>query len=453
MAPGAMERETDVCIVGAGYARLTAARRLTGAGKSVVVLEARDRVGGRVWSQPYDGFRLDFGGTFLGPNQDAVHKLVGEFGLETFPTHYQGEKVMTLNGEAKRYSGLIPKISPTAIGSLGVGMARLDAMAKKVPLDEPWTDPRCQRWDQQSAGAWLARHTHVHLGRHLLGATVRGVMCCDPSEVSLLHFLYLIRSADGLSNLLSTKGGYQQDQLMQGAQSMANRIAEDLGPALCLETPARSITHNNDGVRVDAGEVSVRARHAIVAVPPTLAAQLQYDPPLPTDKAQLLDRLPTGSVMKTLGVYDEAFWRADGLAGETVGADSPIEMTLDGSPPSGRPGLIMGFAFGPMARRLGALDDDERRRTVLADYARRFGPRAQQPVDYFDHDWANESWSRGGMMARWSPGVITQFGHALRRPVGRIHWAGTETATVSHGTIDGAIRSGERAALEVVETS
>jgi Monoamine oxidase len=154
-----------------------------------------------------------------------------------------------------------------------------------------------------------------------------------------------------------------------------------------------------------------------------------------------------------LGVYDEAFWRADGLAGETVGGDSPIEMTLDGSPPSGRPGLIMGFAFGPMARRLGSLDDDERRRTVLADYARRFGPRAQQPVDYFDHEWANEPWSRGGMMAHWSPGVITQFGPALRRPVGRIHWAGTETATVSHGTIDGAIRSGERAALEVVETS
>jgi monoamine oxidase len=448
-----MDHETDVCIVGAGYAGLTAARRLTGAGKSVVVLEARDRVGGRVWTQPYDGFRLDFGGTFLGPDQDAVRKLVSEFGLETFPTHYEGEKVMTIEGGTRRYGGLIPKLSPFAVGSLGVGMARLDAMAKKVPLDEPWNDSRSRRWDQVSAGAWLKQHTHVPVGRHLLGATVRGVMCSDPSEVSLLHMLYLIRSASGLSNLLSTKGGYQQDQLMGGAQSMANRIAEDLGPALFLQTPARSITQDDSGVRVDADGVSVRAAHVVVATPPSLAAQLRYDPPLPVEKAQLLDRLPAGSVRKLLAVYDEAFWRKDGLAGETVGVDSPIEMTLDGSPPSGRPGIIMGFAFGPLARQLGTLGDDERRRVALADYARRFGPRASNPVDFFEHEWADEPWSRGGMMARWAPGVISQFGSTLRRPVGRIHWAGTETATVSHGTIDGAIRSGERAALEVVEKS
>src|SRR4051812_19519574 len=164
IAAGTMEHETDVCIVGAGYAGLTAARRLTGAGKSVAVLEARDRVGGRVWTQQYDGFRIDFGGTFLGPEQDAVHKLVTDFGLETFPTHYQGEKVMTIDGEAKRYSGLIPKISPLAIGSLGLGMARLDAMARKVPLDAPWDDVRCQHWDRVSAGAWLAAHTRVKVG-------------------------------------------------------------------------------------------------------------------------------------------------------------------------------------------------------------------------------------------------------------------------------------------------
>ncbi|MBV8979341.1 MAG: flavin monoamine oxidase family protein [Acidimicrobiia bacterium] len=449
-----MEHETDVCIVGAGYAGLTAARRLTGVGKSVIVLEARDRVGGRVWTQPYDSFRLDFGGTFLGPDQDAVRKLVSEFGLETFPTNHQGEKVMAIDGSTRRYGGLIPKLNVAAIGSLGVGMARLDAMAKKVPLDAPWADPRARRWDQQSAGAWLNRHAHVPVGRHLLGATVRGVMCCDPSEVSMLHFLYVIRSAKGLSNLLSTKGGYQQDQLVDGAQSMANAIAEDLGPSLCLQTPARSITRDDAGVVVGAdGGVTVRAGHVIVAVPPTLAAQLRYDPPLPTEKAQLLDRMPAGSVLKMLAVYDDAFWRADGLAGETVGVDLPIEMTLDGSPPSGRPGVIMGFAFGPLARQLGALSDNGRRSTVLADYALRFGPKASNPVDYFDHEWANEPWSRGGMMSRWAPGTISQFGAALRTPVGRIHWAGTETATVSHGTIDGAIRSGERAALEVVETS
>jgi monoamine oxidase len=453
MATGAMEHETDVCIVGAGYAGLTAARRLTGAGQNVVVLEARDRVGGRVWTRQYDGFRLDFGGTFLGPGQDAVHALVGELGVETFPTNAEGERVMTIDGGARRYRGLIPKLNPLAVASLGIGMARIDAMAKKVPLDQPWLDTRSRRWDRMSAGAWLASHTHVPVGRHLLGAVVRGVMTCDPSEVSLLHFLYLVRSANGLNPLLSIKGGYQQDQVVQGAQAMANRIADDLGPALCLKSPARAIIQDDSGVRVDADGVSVRARHVIVAIPPSLAAGLNYDPPLPTDKAQLLDRMPAGTVFKALAVFDDAFWRADGLSGETVGADSPIEMTLDASPPSGRPGIIMGFAFGPLARRLNTLDTDERRRTVLAEFARRFGPRTNSPVDYFDHEWANEEWSRGGMMAHLGPGVITQYGHMLRKPVGRIHWAGTETATVSHGTIDGAIRSGERAALEVVEKS
>ncbi len=443
--------EADACIVGAGYAGLTAARRLTGAGKTVVVLEARDRVGGRVWTQPYDGFRLDLGGTFIGPNQDAVHKLVSEFGLETFPTHYEGEKVITVEGQARRYAGLIPKLNALAVASLGIGMTRLDAMAKRVPLDDPWLDSRCRRWDQQSAGAWLARHAHVPLGRHLLGATVRGTMCADPGEVSLLHVLYLIRSAGGLNNLLSTKGGYQQDQLVNGAQSIANRMADELGLSLCLDTPVRSITQDDDGVTVHAGGATVRASRVVLAVPPGIAALLAYDPPLPTEKAQLLDRMPAGSVFKAIAVYDDAFWRADGLAGETVGADSPVEMTLDASPPSGQPGLIMGFAFGPYARQLGALDDDERRRAVVNEYARRFGPRARQPVDYHDHEWANEQWSRGGMMAHLAPGVLSQFGPALRRPVGRIHWAGTETATISHGTIDGAIRSGERAALEVLE--
>src|SRR4051812_12584834 len=189
-----MEHETDVCIVGAGYAGLTAARRLTGAGKDVTVLEARDRVGGRVWTQPYEGFRLDFGGTFLGPEQDAVHKLVREFGVETVPTHYQGEKGMTVNGEARRSSGLIPKLSPVAVGSLGVGMARLDAMAKKVPLDEPWADTRCRRWDQQSAGAGVAPPPPPPPGRPPPRAAPRGGLWCDPSEGSPLPPPYLVRA-------------------------------------------------------------------------------------------------------------------------------------------------------------------------------------------------------------------------------------------------------------------
>ena len=149
-------------------------------------------------------------------------------------------------------------------------------------------------------------------------------------------------------------------------------------------------------------------------------------------------------------MYDEPFWRTDGLTGQSVATTSPIEMTLDASPRSGVPGVLAAFGFGPFARTLGALDPEERRRFVLDALVTRFGPRAAQPAYYEEIDWAEERWTRGCFMAHMPPGVITQFGRALRAPVGRIHWAGTETATVSHGSIDGAIRSGERAAAEVL---
>jgi monoamine oxidase len=351
----------------------------------------------------------------------------------------------------KRFGGLVPPIHPIALASLSLGMARLDAMAKRVPLDEPWTARRATAWDARSAAQWIdAANLPSAEGQGLLGAAVRGLMTCDPSEVSLLHFLYLIRSANGLNRLLSVDGGYQQDRVAGGAQTMAQCIAAELGDSLLLERPVRDISQDGSGVVVRGDAFQARARRAVVAIPPTLSGHISYEPQLPVDRLLLAQSMPAGSILKASVVYEEPFWRADGLNGQSVATASPIEMTLDASPVAGAPGVLAAFAFGPHGRALGAREPGERRRVVLETLAARFGPRAARPVHYEDIDWAEERWTRGCFMAHMPPGVLTQFGRALRAPAGRIHWAGTETATVSHGTIDGAIRSGERAATEVL---
>jgi len=445
--------EVDVCVIGAGYAGLTAARRLAAAGRTVLVIESRDRVGGRVWTQQTpQGIPFDVGGTWLGPGQDAAYALAREMGVRTYPTWTGGDHVFLTARGRRRYRVLGPPLNPLALAGLALGMARLNAMARRVPLDEPWAAPRAAACDAKTIGDWLGSALHVptKTARALLSAAMRGLFTSDPSEVSLLHALYLIRSAGGLERLLSVEGGYQQDQFEGGAQGMANRMAAELGDAIRTGCPVRKIVQDAGSVRVCGDEIRVRARRAVVTIPPALAAQLRYDPPLPAERALLLQRVPSGSIVKIALIYDEPFWRSDGLRGESVALGSPIEMTLDASPAAGRPGVLAAFSFGPLARQFATLKAVERRRIVLDTLVKRFGARAATPAHYHELDWAEEAWTRGCYLAHMPPGVLTQFGRHLREPVGRIHWAGTETATASHGTIDGAIRSGERAAAEVI---
>ena len=287
----------------------------------------------------------------------------------------------------------------------------------------------------------------------LLQAVVRGLLTADPSEISLLQLLHLVRSADGgLNGLLAIEGGYQQDRLSGGAQSMANKIAAELGDAIRLETPVAAVEQSADGVVIHTVGAVVRARRVIIAIPPRLAGKLRFTPALPVDHAELLDRMPAGELIKIMTVYDEPFWRTEGRSGMSVALDSPIEMTLDASPKTGR-GVLASFAFGPFARKLARLAPEERRSVVLSALAARFGTLASQPLVYEEADWEREEWTRGCSAAHLATGVLAQFGRQIGVQCGRIHWAGSETATKSWGTIDGAIRSGIRVADEVLAAS
>jgi monoamine oxidase len=444
--------EADVCIVGAGYAGLTAARRLSEAGKSVVVLEARERVGGRIWTYSLpDGGVVDRGGAWIGPQHDAILRLAQEVGVTTYKTWVKGAHLLIGEGRTRRYTGLIPRISPLAVLTLAFANWKINRMARQVPLDAPWTARRAAEWDARSIASWLERSgVRTTIARDLLESAVRGLMTTDLSQASLLHLLFLAHAHGSIDALFSIENGAQENLVNGGAGAIARELADALGDAVRLGTPVRSIAQSRDRVLVASDSLVVSARHAVVTVPPALALEIAFDPPLASDRTDLYRNAIGGQATKTLVVYDEAFWRADGFSGQTAEPGAIVELTIDAGCPSGSPGILAAFAFGPVAERAAAFDARSRRKVVLDALAQRFGPRAAKPAGFVETSWWQEEWTRGCSMAHFTPGTLTRHGHLLREPFGCVHWAGTETATISHGAIDGAVRSGERAATEIL---
>jgi monoamine oxidase len=447
-----MERiRTDYCVVGAGFAGLAAARRLRDRGKSVALIEARDRVGGRVWNRTAgDGSVVSVGGTWLGKRQDRMFELCRELGVEVYPQYEQGDTLMHLDGANRRYQG-IPKAGLFAVVSLGLAFWRLDRMVKRLPIDEPWKASGARALDSQTLGAWFGSPWNVPSAnaRKLINATMTTLFCVDPDEVSLLGSLLLARGGGSFEYYVDST--ITETHLVDGgAPEVAVRLAAKLGDALHLSSPVRRIKPSSAGVEVFSDRLTVDARRVIVATPPLLASRIEFEPVLPAAQTQLLRRMLSGSAIRGITIYDEPFWRNDGLSGMSVAPDLPVPVALDQSPRSGNPGILSSYMFGPQAVRAAALDPAERRDIWLRALAARYGAKALSPRAHLETDWAAEEWSLGGMIAHFAPGVLTSFGQALHESAGRIHWAGAERATEMHGLMEGAVRSGESAADEVV---
>ena len=445
--------EADVVVVGAGLAGLAAARALVARGASVVVLEARERVGGRVENHDIgDGKVVEVGGQWIGPTQDRLAALARELGVETFPTHAQGFNLLDYGGSVRRYTGTIPRINPAVLVDVERAQRRLNRLARRVPLEAPWEAPRAARLDGQTAATWMRRNLVTRSGRMLLELGIEAVWAVQPEDMSLLHVLFYIHSAGSLELLFDTEGGAQQDRFAGGSQLIPIQMAEQLGDErLVLGAPVRRIEHGPDGVSVHADGALARGRRAIVALAPTLAGRIAYDPPLPGYRDQLTQRMPLGTVAKCMAIYTEPFWRCEGLSGQAMSDRGPVRLMFDNSPPDGSPGVLLGFLEGRRARELGRLAPEERRTAVIDCFARMFGPRAASPDEYVERLWAEEEWTRGCYGCHMPTGAWTNYGPALHAPVGPLHWAGAEYAHVWNGYMDGALRSGEAAAARVVE--
>ncbi len=450
-------RSCDVAVVGGGYAGLTAAHVLMGAGVDVVLLEARERVGGRVWSEviadgPAAGLVVDHGGQWVGPTQRRLLALAGRTGAETFPTHDPGGNLELFGGRRSTYDGPVPKGDPATTAAAVAAMLDLDLMALQVPPGAPWLAPDASAWDSQTFQSWIDAEVDEQGARDALALASQAVFSVEPRDLSLLHVLFYLRSAGGFLPLLAVTGGAQERRFVTGAQTVADRLADELGDRVLLGAPVRTLEQDASGVTVSADPgLVLRARRAVVALPPLLAGRLRYVPALPGHRDQLTQRVPMGTVIKCHAVYTRPFWRDAGLSGQVTCDHGPVRVVHDNSPPDARLGVLLAFVEADEGRRLGRLPADTLRDEVVAALTEFFGPAAAEPLAFTSCSWADEEYSRGCYAGVFGPGTWTAYGESLRVPVGALHWAGTETATAWSGYIDGAIQSGERAAHEVLE--
>jgi monoamine oxidase len=459
-APSGRTATADVVVVGAGLAGLTAARALTAAGRRVVVLEARDRVGGRTLNHPLPGGHVaDLGGTWIGPTQNAVAALAAELGLATFAQVDDGQAVYYRSGVRTTFpsggpTGGAPP-DPTILPDLVAVIALVDQMSQQVPVDAPWTAASAEEWDSQTFDTWLREHTVSPQTRKVASGAFEAMFGGEAREISLLYALWYIACAGDEDNpgtferLIDVQGGAQERRFVDGAQSLSLRMAAALGDRVQLSTPVRKVTQTADGVQVVSDRLTVRAGRAILAVPPTLAGRIEFDPPLPSARDGYTQRSPQGRLMKVEAVYPRPFWRDAGLSGAVVSDTGPGKICYDVTPADNSFGGLLAFVGGDEARKWG--DDHEKlKAAVVSQFVTFFGPQAASPRDVVVQDWSDEVWNRGGPVHLLGPGALTQDREAIWAPIGRLHWAGTETATFWHGYMDGAISSGRRAAAEVL---
>lgn len=443
--------EADVVVVGAGLSGLVAARELSAAGASVLVLEARDRVGGRTLGQQLpDGNVVDLGGEYFGELTYKIKHLAAAVGVGERMVYDRGHKLTELDHVVHRYKGFLPRVGLVALLDMGQATYRFERMLRTVPPEAPWTAPSAKEWDSETLWSWVRRNFRTRAGREIFEMATEAIWCGSGADFSLLHALFYARSYGSFEYLATVKRGSQERRFAGSAQAISKRMAGELGDRVALRAPVRRIAHGGDRVRVSGDDFAVTARRVVVAVPPVLASRIDYDPPMPGARDQLTQRLPPGTVIKYLAVYEHPFWRDMGLSGQATSTRGPLRAVFDCSPEESRLGVLGGFAGGRMARELGALPARRRREAVLDALARLYGERARQPIEVHEKNWADDPWTRGCYNALAATGALTAFGPQLRAPIGRIHWAAAETGVHANGSMGGAVDSGERAASEAL---
>jgi monoamine oxidase len=451
-------KKADVVVIGAGFSGLAAARALEAAGHSVLVLEARDRVGGRTENAKVAGGKAiaEVGGEFVGPTQDRILALTKAVGVKTFPVYNSGDNVFLARGQRAFYpaSTGVPS-DPEVLTGLGALLA-VDAIGKEVGVAAPWKHAKARQYDGQTLAQYLSTKSLTPTALSVLDAVCEAIWGADPDELSLLYVAQYVAAAGNektpgsFVRLIATGGGAQERRIVGGSVVVAQKVAAKLGARVILGAPVTRIKEVDGGVVVTThGGPTVHAKRAIVAVPPVLAARIAFAPGLPASKKTILKAMVPGSLTKVEAVYPTPFWRAAGLSGQGVSDTGLARVPYDNSPPDGSVGVYFSFIGGKRHEEWKALSPADRRARVLADFVAFTGDeRARTPTEYLEKDWTTEEWTRGCPVGHFAPGVLSKHGAQLRAAHGRIHFAGTETSDYWLGYMDGAVRAGERAAKE-----
>ncbi|MBB3009602.1 flavin monoamine oxidase family protein [Cupriavidus alkaliphilus] len=437
----------EVAIIGAGLAGLTAARDLKRAGcESFVVLEARDRVGGRTLNHDLGkGYFSEAGGQWIGPGQTAVADLIRELGVGTFPSYWQGKSTILAGGARAVVDtgggfGTDPKIAH-----------ELEEMARSVPSGAPWKSPRAAEFDALTVGDWLAKKNIAPADQIGWSAGLGITGGTTPARLSLLHWLSMVNSAEcNYDRLEAVKGGAQETRISGGSQILSIKMAKALGDKVRLSTPVLRIDNWQNGpVSIHTPNGVVRARNVIVALSPPLCNQIAFDPPLPEKRREMQRRWPAFTPgRKTAHVYKKAFWRDKGLNGWIFQPKGPVLWAYDNSPEDGSFGVINAFVHISML----PADPKAAEAELTRIYAQAFGDEALHPIGFHQHDWLKaDKWTLT-CVSPMPPGFLTRYGEALHPSVGRLIWSGTETADIWAGYMDGAVRSGHKAALQALQT-
>jgi monoamine oxidase len=442
------ERHADVIVIGAGASGLEAAHTLVDAGRSVIVLEAHDRVGGRLKGEDLAGRRIDRGGQWIGIRHSVLLGEGERLGLKTYKQYDSGKTVLQLLGKLSLASGGVPKIGVLALLELARLQRRWDRDMKTVPADAPWTAPKAAEWDAMTLESWIVQNVRTKAAREFARIVPRGAWAVETRQISYLWFMDALRSGEGLAHLMAVRDGILDMKFMGGMHHIPSRLAAELGDRVVLSAPAEKIVQDDSGVRVTTPKGEYTARHLIVAVPPGPIQRIRFEPHLPAARDGLHQRMPMGNIIKVNIAYARPFWRDKGLSGQVATDDDTLGIVMEDAQPGVAP-VIIAFIEGRHALAMSAVSPEERKQKVIASLVRFFGPEAADYVAYDDNDWNLDAYTHG-YVGHMGPGTMTRFGHALREPVGRIHWASTETSTEWAGYIEGALRSGIRAAKEVI---
>ena len=456
-AAAALPASVDVVVVGGGISGLVAARKVADAGRSVLVVEARDRVGGRVLNHRLaNGSVIESGGAFIGPTQDRIAALARELKVATFKEYVDGQStyVSTTLGKL-HYEGTVPP-DPTILPDAAKLQKQIDDMAAEIDVAAPWNHPKAVEWDTMTFEQWLQDNSVNKAVINLILCWTQPGFGADCSELSLLFVLWYVACSGNESNVgtfernSDTANGAQESRFVGGSGLIPTRLAKLLGDRVALGAAVTRISQTSTGVTVTTTRGVVKAERAIVACPPPLVQDIAFSPALPMRRQQLLKRMEMGELMKCDAVYRTPFWRDAGLNGFGLNDSGAVRVAFDNSPSDAACGVLLAFVGGGTWRDYGLRTPAARRKAVLEGFASMFGDRALHPIDYVEHDWNAEPWTGGAPVAVMAPGTLSVLGRAIRVPHGRVHWAGTETSTYWTGYMDGAVRAGQRAAGEVL---